>query len=138
VIFVDTNVVSETLRLQPDASVLARLQKHDAELALPAVVIGELAFGVEKIRTDQRALRLEAGLNEWRRRFAGRIFAFTEDAALVYGQIMGAASRLGRPMSVQDGMIAAIAKIHNGTLATRNARDFGDAGISIVNPWGSK
>ena len=65
-----------------------------------------------------------------------RYLAFTEDAAILYGQMMGAASRMGRPMSAQDGMIAAIAKVHDGTLATRNARDFGDAGISIVNPWG--
>ena len=134
-IFLDTNVVSEPLRLQPDPNVLAWLKRHDAVLSISSVVIGELAFGIEKIRPDQRAVRLAAGLEEWRRRFAGRIFAFTEDAAMRYGLIMGEASRTGRLMSAQDGMIAAIARIHDATLATRNTRDFANAGIAVVNPW---
>jgi predicted nucleic acid-binding protein len=135
-IFVDTNVVSETLRIKPAEQVLAWLERHDAELALSSVVIAELAFGIARIHPDQRALRLTAGLEEWRRRFAGRIFAFTEESALIYGQIMGIAARNGRPMSAQDGMIAAIARAHDGPLATRNVSDFGLAEIAIINPWG--
>ena len=136
-IFIDTNVVSETLRVRPDQQVLAWLERHDAELALSTIVIAELAFGIDKIHPDQRALRLTAGLDEWRRRFAGRIFAFTEESALVYGQIMGTAARNGRSMSAQDGMIAAIARAHDSPLATRNVSDFGLAEISIINPWGN-
>ena len=134
-IFLDTNVVSETLRKSPDAAVLAWLEKHDAELALSAVVIGELAFGIEKIRPDQRAVRLSDGLEEWRKRFAGRIFGLTEEAALLYGDIMGRAVRKGRPMSAPDGMIAATAGVHGCALATRNTSDFQDAGIALIDPW---
>ena len=108
-IFLDTNVVSETLRKSPDAAVLAWLEKHDAELALSAVVIGELAFGIGKIRPDQRAV--------------------------LYGDIMGRAVRKGRPMSAPDGMIAAIAGVHDCALATRNTSDFQDAGIALIDPW---
>lgn len=134
-IFLDTNVVSETLRQRADARVLQWLERYDAELALATVVIGELAFGVEKIRPDERALRLSVGLDAWRQRFAGRIFAFTEEAALAYGEIMSNAVRNGRPMSVQDGMIAAIARIHDASLATRNGSDFEIAGIRLIDPW---
>ena len=134
-IFLDTNVVSETLRKSPDAAVLAWLEKHDAELALSAVVIGELAFVIEKIRPYQRAVRLSDGLEEWRKRFAGRIFGLTEEAALLYGDIMGRAVRKGRPMSAPDGMIAAIAGVHDCALATRNTSDFQDAGIALIDPW---
>ena len=134
-IFLDTNVVSETLRIAPDARVLAWLERHDAELALTTVVIGELAFGIEKIRPDQRARRLLAGLDAWRQRFAGRIFGLTEDAALAYGTIMGKAARAGRAMSAQDGMIAAIVAVHDGVLATRNTSDFEQAGIALTDPW---
>ena len=135
-IFVDTNVVSETLRIKSAEPVLTWLARHDAELALSSIVIAEIAFGINKIHPDQRALRLAAGLDEWRRRFAGRIFAFTEESALIYGQIMGAAARSGRPMSAQDGMIAAIARAHDSPLATRNGSDFAFAEIEIINPWG--
>lgn len=134
-IFLDTNVVSETLKSSPGESVLAWLARHDAELALPTVTIAEIAFGIQKIRPDERASRLEYGLSEWRRRFAGRIFGLTEEAALAYGELMGAASRQGRAMSTADGMIAAIARVNGGRLATRNMKDFETTGLALVSPW---
>lgn len=134
-IFLDTNVVSETLRTRPDEAVMAWLVRHDAELALSTIVIAEIAYGIGKIRPDERAERLQRGLNEWRSRFAGRIYAFTEEAALAYGAIMGDAARRGAMMSAPDGMIAAIARVNGGRLATRNSADFRETGVGLVNPW---
>jgi len=134
-IFLDTNVVSETLGKAPNEAVIAWLVRHDAQLALPTVTIAEIAFGIAKIRPDQRATRLEQGLADWRRRFADRIFALTEDAALTYGEIMGEACRLGVGMSAPDGMIAAIAKVNGGRLATRNRTDFRTTGLELISPW---
>lgn len=74
------------------------------------MTIAEIAFGIQKIRPDQRADRLEQMLSDWRRRFADRIFILTKDAALAYGEIMGSAARQGRGMSAPGGMIAAIAQ----------------------------
>lgn len=84
-IFVDTNVISETLKRKPDRNVLAWLERHDAELALPTIAIADIAFGINKIRPQERAERLELALSDWRRRFADRIFPVTEQAALTYG-----------------------------------------------------
>lgn len=134
-IFLDTNVVSETLRKTPASAVIAWLARNDAELSLPTITIAEIAFGIGKIRPDERALRLEQGLASWRHRFADRIFPFTETAALAYGEIMSAALRQGRPMSAQDGMIAAIALTNGGRLATRNLTDFATTGLELVCPW---
>ena len=134
-IFVDTNVISETLKKSPSPNVLAWLVRFDAELALPTVTIAEIAYGIERIRPDQRVVRLEAGLGEWRRRFADRIYGLTEDAALAYGAIMGEAARAGRLMTAPDGMIAAIARINGGRLATRNLADFDGTGLDLVSPW---
>lgn len=134
-IFLDTNVVSETLKRSPDEAVIAWLVRFDAELALPTVTIAEIAFGIQKVRPDQRADRLEQGLLDWRRRFADRLFGFTEEAAMAYGDIMGEAARKGRPMSAPDGMIAAIARINGGRLATRNRKDFETTGLDLISPW---
>ena len=134
-IFLDTNVVSETLRKTPDPAVIAWLVRNDAELGLPAVTIAEIAFGIQKIYPDQRAGRLDRGLTDWRHRFADRIFGFTEAAALAYGDIMGAAFRQGRPMTAPDGMIAAIARINGARLATRNLSDFSTTGLELICPW---
>lgn len=134
-IFLDTNVVSETLRKSPDPAVMKWLIRHDAELALPTVTIAEISFGIHKIHPDQRAQRLEQGLSEWRQRFADRIFGFSEAAALAYGDIMGSAARQGQGMSAPDGMIAAIARVNSGRLATRNLGDFAATGLDLICPW---
>ena len=134
-IFLDTNVMSETLKKAPDPGVVAWLTRFDVDLALSTVAIAEIAYGIAKIRPDQRSRRLAAGLEEWRRRFADRIFAFTEPAALAYGDMMGEASRSGQPMSIPDAMIAAIAKVNGGQLATRNLADFATTGLELVSPW---
>jgi predicted nucleic acid-binding protein len=79
---------------------------------------------------------LERALLDWRRRFADRIFGLTEEAALAYGEIMGEATRRGQPMiSAPDGMIAAIARVNGGRLATRNRSNFASTGLRLMSPW---
>ncbi len=134
-ILVDTNVVSETLKPAPEPLVIEWLIAHDAELAIPSVTLAELAYGIERIRPEQRSQRLLRGLMGWRERFADRILAFNERAAIIYGEIMGQASRFGMPMAIPDGMIAATSLANGGTLATRNVEDFRQSGVDLVNPW---
>lgn len=134
-IFIDANVVSETLRIDGNKAVDAWLARQDAELAISTVALAELHAGIEKIRPGERAARLDAGLNEWRKRLAGRIFAFNEEAALRYGSLIGAAARRGITVAMPDGMIAATALVHGGRLATRNIKDFAALGLELINPW---
>ena len=134
-IFLDTNVVSETLSKRPEPRVMDWLVRHEGDCALPTVTIAEIAYGIHKVRPSERAQRLELGLDRWRRRFSDRIYGLTEEAALAYGEIMGAASRVGRPMSAPDGLIAAIARVNNGRLATRNLKDFTTTGLTLISPW---
>ena len=89
---------------------IAWLVRNDAELALPTVTVAEIAFGIRKIRPDQRAARLKQGLAPGATVLPTGCFPFTEGAALDYGDIMSAALRQGRPMTAPDGMIAAIAR----------------------------
>ena len=136
VIFLDRNVVSETLKRTPNPAVTSWLARFEVELVLSTVAIAEVAYGIEKIRPDQRSRRLERGLAELRRHFADRrIFPFTEQAALIYGALMGETTRAGRPMSVPDAMIAAIAKTYRARLATRNLADFEGSGLQLISPW---
>jgi predicted nucleic acid-binding protein len=65
-------------------------------------------------------------------RFAGRMFALMEAGALAYGEIMGDTARSGAPMSAPDGMIAAIARVNRGRLATRNLSDFRTTGLDLT------
>ncbi|HSR68553.1 MAG TPA: hypothetical protein VLU25_11480 [Acidobacteriota bacterium] len=60
---------------------------------------------------------------------------FDHRAARLYARMMGGRRRQGRPMSVLDGQIAAIARAHRLALATRNIRDFEDTGLELINPF---
>jgi len=78
-------------------------------------------------------------LNFWsktRDRFVGRIYSFDERfAAEAYGDLAATAQRIGRRLNVADGQIAAIAKVHRMSVATRDEGDFDASGVSVVNPW---
>jgi predicted nucleic acid-binding protein len=135
VIFLDTNVVAETMRPSANPDVTHWLARHEPALALSTIVIAEIAYGVAKLGTDDRAPRLMTILDAWRQRFAGRIHGFDEEAALIYGRVMAARRAAGRLISAQDGMIAAIALRHRAAIATRNTRDFEIDGLRVINPW---
>ena len=134
-IFLDTNVVSELVKPQPNAQVISWLTKHDFSLALSTIVLAEITYGIEKIRPDERARRLEGFPAELQRRYARRLYSFDQESALLYGVLMGHSRRQGRMLSTADGMIAAIALRHGGELATRNVDDFMLPNLIVHNPW---
>ena len=67
--------------------------------------------------------------------FAGRILPFDSLAAREFARVVADRRRLGRPIDNLDAQIAAIARVHNMSLATRDIRDFADAGVPIIDPW---
>jgi toxin FitB len=135
VILLDTNVLSELMKALPEAAVERWFLMNEEESHIPSIAIGELAFGVAKLEASLRKSKLEAQISEWRIRFAERTYAYDVQAALAYGEILANARSAGRPMSVPDAQIAAIAKEHSCTLATRNTKDFEATGLTLVNPW---
>ncbi len=120
---------------RPNAIIVVWLERHDSDLALSTIVIGEISFGIECIRQREFAPRLAKTLLKLRKHHAHRIYAFDEASALIYGEVMGEASKRGRNLRAQDGMIAAITLRHRATLATRNVKDFAGLGVKLMNPW---
>ena len=134
-ILLDTNVMSELMKAAPDRAVEHWFLLHGDECALASVAIGELAYGVAKLDEGSRKARLAAQITDWRIHFASRSHAFTMTTALVYGDIIARARRNGRPMSVPDAQIAAIAVEQGFALATRNIADFATTELKLINPW---
>ena len=133
-ILLDTNVLSELSRRRPSPRVVAWHRQHEPLLALPTIALAELRFGIA--RPEGR--RKSSLLRFWtmtRDHFLGRIFSFDERAAASYGDLAAEAERAGRPINVADGQIAAIARTHTMSVATRDVSDFEVTGISLVNPW---
>lgn len=67
--------------------------------------------------------------------FSGRILDFDEKAARRYGDLMGRRREIGRPFSILDGQIAAIARANGGAVTTRNVRDFVECGVEVIDPF---
>jgi predicted nucleic acid-binding protein len=135
VIFLDANVVSDTMRPRPDANVAAWLSTYGGTLQLSTIVIAEICFGISRKTAEERSPRWMPALEGWVSRLQGRIHVFDEASAMIYGEIMGIACRNGRPLDVMDAMIAAIALRHGAALATRNTKHFEGLGIRLINPW---
>jgi len=134
-ILIDTNVVSELMKSAPEPGVEHWYLLNEEETALPAVVLGELSYGIARLADGARRRGFEAQLVEWRLRYADRTLPFGASAALHYGPMLAAIERAGRAMSLVDAQITAIALDQDAAVATRNVRDFEPAGVKLVNPW---
>lgn len=136
-ILLDTNVISELMRPVPEAAVVAWLNSQDASrLALSTISIAEISYGVQCLQDSLRRRLLSERFDQLLRRgFAYRILDFDQSAARIYGEIMAHRRAIGRPVSVLDAQIAAIARTHHLAIATRNTSDFEETGLELINPW---
>lgn len=137
-ILLDTNVLSEFMRPQPLASVVAWLDEQPAnEVYTSDISRAEIELGLLLMPPGKRQEALsQAAWAMFAEDFAGRCLPFDEDAAHQYARIVSARTRAGQPISVEDAQIAAIALAHRMPLATRNTTDFKLIdGLEIVNPW---
>ena len=138
-IVLDTNVLSEPLRPQPDPAVLRWLDAQEPEtLHVTTVNIAELLSGVEVLPAGKRRTALQRALTDQvLPMFEGRILVFDHRAAETFARLHAAAQARGRPIGFADCAIAAIAHVHGFGIATRNTRDFEGTGVPLLDPWSS-
>lgn len=136
-IVLDTNVLSEALRPVPEPSVLIWLSNQPrASLFLTTVTRGEILYGIRLLADGKRRRGLwDAARKIFDADFADQVLSFDNDAADVYAEIAASRRAAGKPISQFDAMIAATARSRGASLATRNAKDFEDCGVDIVDPW---
>ena len=136
-ILLDTNVVSETMRVQPNVSVQTWLNAQVAEAVfLSSITVAEVLVGIgvmpEGLRKRELAVRADRlfGL------FETRILPFDATAARCFADLSVKARAAGLGFPPPDGYIAAIAATHGFSVATRDKSAFVAAGVSVINPWG--
>jgi predicted nucleic acid-binding protein len=135
-IVVDTNVASELMRPAPDARVVAWVRAQDGgDLYTTAITVAEIDYGVERLPEVARKALLRATATQVFSAFVDHVLAFDAGAAALSGAIVSARERAGAPIDGFDAQIAAICRRHGAGLATRNVRDFEQAGVEIINPW---
>jgi len=136
-ILLDTNIVSEMMRPEPNSNVISWLNEQQTpQLFLSSITIAEIGYGLYVLPEGKRKQQLQLRFEQFTKNaFSYRILDFTEQAAQNYARVMGDKHQSGRPMSVPDGQIAAIALANGFALATRNIKDFEDCGVELLNPF---
>ena len=139
-IILDTNVISELMKERPDQNVVEWINKQKQTiLAITAITVAEIQRGISRLPEGKRRDRLDNNFIDFvENAFNGKILAFDEYAAYIYGKISSEREKAGFNTDAVDLMIAAIVKNHNGSIATRNTKDFQGCGIKIINPWENK
>jgi predicted nucleic acid-binding protein len=137
VIVLDTNVLSELMKPAPASKVTSWARARPArDLYLSSITQAEILHGIMLLPKGRKRDAIEAAAaSMFEIEFAGRVLAFSSDAATPYARIAVERRRAGRPISHFDAQIAAIALTHGATVATRNVDDFEHCGIAIANPW---
>ncbi len=130
---VDANVLSEATRPEPEPRVMAWLARHEREIAVDPVILGEIRFGILLLPIGKRRARLE----RWFEEGVERIHCIAWEAAtgLRWAQLLAELRTSGRSMPIKDSLIAATALVHGLPLATLNRRDFEQAGVEIIDPF---
>lgn len=136
-IILDTNVISELMRAEPNGRVLEWLVRQPiAGLFTTTLTQAEIFYGLQLLPEGRRRKDLIAAARPiFEVEMAGRILSFDSDAALAYAELAAHRRQTGQPISQIDGQIAAITRSRGAHLATRNVRDFVACGIALIDPW---
>lgn len=136
-IVIDTNVLSELLKREPDQNVKSWMSRQPMTSVFTTTVTqAEILYGVALMPDGKRKNKLmEAVQILFSKRFMGRILPFDIEAAVEYAEIASLKRASGIPISQFDAQIAAITRTRGASLVTRNSDDFRDCGIKVMNPW---
>ncbi len=130
---VDANVLSEATKPAPDAGVVAWLRRHERELSIDPIILGELRFGILLLPRGKRRARLERWFEAGVRHL--RCLPWDAETGLRWAALLARLRAAGRSMPIKDSWIAATALAHELTLVTRNRLDFEPAGVRLLDPF---
>jgi predicted nucleic acid-binding protein len=133
----DTNVISEWTKAQPDRGVVDWLEQADEDrLFISAVTIAEIRYGIARLPAGKWRNQLAAWLtDDLSMRFEDRVLPVDATVGDRWGRVMARGRAAGRPVSIMDAFIAATAECHDMNLVTRNAADFELLGLRVLSPW---
>jgi predicted nucleic acid-binding protein len=133
---VDTCVLSELLRKNPEPKVVRWMDERDTMTHLSVLTLGELQKGVAKLPDGKRKEQIQAWIDRnLLERFEGRVIPVDAEIASTWGRITGEAESQGRKLPVIDSLIAATAVTYNLIVVTRNSHDLLGCGARVFNPW---
>ena len=136
-ILLDTNVISELMKPEPNSQVLTWADRQlAADLFFSAISKAEVEWGIELLPGGKRKRQLLEAADAVFALFEARCVDYRCDVTPHYVSVATQSRQAGSPMSVEDMLIAAIALANGAVLATRNVTDFSCLpDLTLVNPW---
>jgi predicted nucleic acid-binding protein len=132
---VDANVLSEPTKATPNQRCLQWLKRHEREIAVDPIILGEIRFGILLLAKGRRRRKLEQWFD------AGvqllHCLPWEAETGLRWAALLATLRQSGRAMPIKDSLIAATALVHGLTVATRNRSDFEKAGVKVIDPFHS-
>jgi predicted nucleic acid-binding protein len=132
---VDANVLSEATTPAPNTAVVEWLRRHESDLVVDPIILGEVRYGILRLPAGKRRANLErwfaAGVSQL------ECLPWDTDAGLRWAELLARLRRSGQAMPIKDSLIAATALVHGLIVATRNTSDFRKAGVKVTDPFAS-
>lgn len=133
---IDTEIICEETKLQPDIHVHTWLSEHTvAQAYLSVMTLAEIEQGILRVDSTKRAAELTRFLRHVESQFSCRILSIDRLISQSWAQVTRKAHQRGVPLTVTDSWLAATALTHNLTVVTRHKKGFDAAGIATINPW---
>ena len=133
----DTNVISEPLKKTPDPLVMTNIKYYQDEIAIASQVFYELTRGADQLTKSKK----RTDILKYIKSFVSTIpiLPYDKTAANWHGKEMSRLQKLGQTPAFLDSQIAAVAKVNDLILVTRNTKDFENfLGLSLENWFSNK
>jgi toxin FitB len=130
---VDANVLSEPTKPAPNVRAVEWLRRHEREIAVDPIVLGELKFGILLLPSGKKRARLEQWFETGAKRL--RCLPWEPETGLRWAELLARLRLGGRAMPIKDSLIAATALLHDLIVVTRNRADFEKAEVEVIDPF---
>mgnify|MGYP001343437029 FL=1 len=130
---VDANVLREPTKVEPDSRVVQWLRVNEGRIAVDAVILGELRFGILLLPKGRKRSALEHWFDSGVQRL--HCLPWERDTGLRWAELLARLRSTRKSMPIKDSMIAATALVHGLEMATRNRTDFEKSGVRVIDPF---
>ena len=130
---VDADVISEPTKSAPKISAVNWLRDNRTDYAISPIVLGELEYGILSLPVSRRRSHLQQWFESGVKKL--RVLDFDAGTAATWAELLARLKKKGLAMPVKDSLIAATALAHGLAVATRNSKDFKNAGVTLVDPF---
>lgn len=135
-VLLDTCVISELWRKGGSENVrmhIAALKPGNTYVSV--LTVGEITKGIHLLNESKKKRDLRNKLARLENDYHHNMLNIDVETTRLWGEILAASQKKGKPIPVSDGLIAATAKRYGLHIMTRNVSDFEDTGVTLVNPW---